>query len=304
MIKNTIKYPSFSHLKINSKEIKNDKLLKAFKALSDAEYTDIVAKEENIKSYRSSLKNEILKQRILVENGAKYSCCHIIKDVEIFSQDLVVKLNKGSYSKLCFVFDLENADFVGGINLKLEENAKAELVFIFLKGKNTVFDIHTDLDGENTDIKLEGAYYCSEDSDFDLNLEINHNCKNVSSNINMNGALSKNSIKSYKYCLDFPRGCSGSKGNENESVVALDEGFKNISVPILLVGEDEIEASHGASLEEPNNSTLDYIYSRGIDEGLAKFIYVNAKFSSAFDMMNDELKQYSKTRLEQIMREM
>lgn len=303
MLKNTIKYPSFSHLKINHKEIKNDSIIAAYDRLTSAECDNILIENKIKKRYKSSSKSEILKQRIIVADNSSYSCCHLINELEQFSQDISIELNENSFSKLCFVFDLEKADLTGGISLKLGKNAKAELVLIFLKGKNTIFDIHADLDGENSELALEGAYYCAENSDFDLNLEVNHNNKNVKSSINMNGVLSGNAVKSYKYCLDFPKGCSGSKGDEKENVVALSDSFRNTSVPILLVGEDEIEASHGASLEEANSSTLDYIYSRGIDEGLAKFIYVNAKFSLAFDMLNDELRAYSKDKLEKIMRE-
>ena len=106
--------------------------------------------------------------------------------------------------------------------------------------------------------------------------------------------------KSYKYTIDFPRGSTGSKGIESEKTIALTNNFKNTVVPVLLVGEDMIEAEHGAQLTEPDSAKLDYIYSRGIDKKMAEFMVVEAELSQSIDMFNEKGREYILERLEDI----
>ena len=71
-------------------------------------------------------------------------------------------------------------------------------------------------------------------------------------------------------------------------------------MPVLLVGEDMIEAEHGAQLTEPDPEKLDYIYSRGIDKKMAEFMVVEAELSNSIDMFNEKGRKYIYERLEDI----
>lgn len=304
MKKNIIKFPAFKHLKVNYKEITEEKLQNAYQALESNKAQVLTVDNDTVLFDKLSSAGMMFckNQDIVILDEQKFEYTILVNNSSLSALSHSLLLKNGVHAKLALVCDLEEGDFVGGIDAKLEDNATLDISFVFLKGSNLVYNIHVDLLGEGSKVNLEGAYFCSRNCDYDINLEVNHEGRASESLLNVNGILDNGSKKTFKYCLDFKRGAVESKGSEQETVVALGDDFNNTTVPILLVGEDSIEASHGATLEEPDEKVLDYIYSRGIDKESAYFICVNAKFASALDMLQSEAKEYALARLKEIMR--
>lgn len=61
-----------------------------------------------------------------------------------------------------------------------------------------------------------------------------------------------------------------SKTHQNAKIMVFDEFSKAIAKPILKIDENEIEASHGASVGKVSDETLFYLTSRGLTKEVAK----------------------------------
>lgn len=61
-----------------------------------------------------------------------------------------------------------------------------------------------------------------------------------------------------------------SKTHQNAKIMVFDEASKAIAKPILKIDENEIEASHGASVGKVSDETLFYLTSRGLPSKVAK----------------------------------
>lgn len=178
------------------------------------------------------------------------------------------------------------ADLLGRLSFSLSRGSRLVLVPVVLGGGHVTLDISCALRGKGASIEMCGGYLTAPESDYDLNLTVRHLAPETDSRLHMRGVLERASRKTYKYTLDFVPGTSGSSGEESEHVVALSEDFSNATVPVLLVGEDDITASHGATLTAPDDAMIDYILSRGIGRKQAEDIVVRAQLADAMSRLS------------------
>lgn len=299
---NELEFKTFNYLGVNEKIVEDEKLVKALKFLDGDFGQEIVLKDKSqitteydeMNGFAINRDNFVIKEDTPMEFGM------IMMGEMHQAHNFKIRLEKNARAKVYLLYDMYNSDLVGNYDIEIGENAKLEIAPVFLKGARTILDIQIHLKGENSQIHMEGGYVVGSHSDMDINMYAEHDHKDTSSLLNMNGILMDGAKKNYKYTIDFPRGSSGSKGIESEKTTALTDNFKNTVVPVLLVGEDMIEAEHGAQLTEPDQEKLDYIYSRGIDKKMSEFMVVEAELSNSIGMFNDKGREYIFERLEDI----
>ena len=83
-------------------------------------------------------------------------------------------------------------------------------------------------------------------------------------------------------------GCSGSVGAETETVLLLGERTSNISLPVILCDEDDVQGTHGATIGHVNADQLDYLASRGLDEAEIEALFFGAVYDLAASRAHTE----------------
>lgn len=162
---------------------------------------------------------------------------------------------------------------------KLEDGAKLNCVSVELGASNSVTNYRSDLNGYKSSKNLYSVYLGDKERKIDINYLINHYGKETKSSIETRGALLDKSNKIFKGTLDFKKGSSGSKGQEEEYAVLLSPKVRNRSVPILLCTEDDVEGQHAASAGKIDENKLFYLMSRGLSEKEAKKLIIEAAFN-------------------------
>lgn len=299
---NELEFKTFNYLKVNEKTIEDEKLEKAFKYLGkDFGKAEVIKEKAQIKERYEEIESwAVNRDNFTFVGGSPIDFGIYVSGEKDQAHNLKLTLEDNAKVKIFLIYNMYHKDLIGNFDIEIGENAELDFAPIFLLGGTTVLDIQIHLKGESSKIHMEGGYVVGENSDMDINMYCKHNHKDTNSLLNMHGILLDGARKSYKYTIDFPRGSSGSKGIESEKTVALTDNFKNTVVPVLLVGEDMIEAEHGATLTEPDDEKLDYIYSRGIQRELAEYMIVEAELSGATDMLSDKGKEIVFERLEEI----
>ncbi len=303
---NKILFPTFKHLNVNYKVVENEELKKGFEILNKK--SDNFSKDNatNAADFNGEpiIEDgwEVLCENLVVPAGEEVRKCLYFKDKEKQAHRFVVEVEEEANLSLCFLFDLNKRDLIGDFEFNVGKDANVDLAFMFLNGRNVIYSIRNNLIGESANVNMESGYYAADGSVYEIMSEVNHIAPETECDVNMNGVLDDGSEKTYKYCVNFPSGCFGSSGNETETVLALGTEFKNTTVPMLLVGEDSIEAAHGSTLEETNPAVTDYIKSRGIGDVTTEYIYVLSKLSKSLDMFDDELKERGCKIVEELIR--
>lgn len=141
--------------------------------------------------------------------------------------------------------------------------------------------VATDLRGDESQITIDTHYLGHGTQQRDFNYIVRHHGEKSESNLVANGVLAGKSRKVLRGTIDFIRGCCGSEGSENETVLLVDEGVRNKTVPTLLCNEDDVAGNHGATIGHIREEQLFYLTSRGLSPEAAERMFATAMIEQA-----------------------
>ncbi len=197
---------------------------------------------------------------------------------------------EGARVKLVKVQTLsENDRHADHVAAMVQKEAEVSVVLAELGGAQGVGNCNLHLAGEGAVGKLDTIYLGDGSRRLDLNYRIAFSGARAFGNIRTHGILHHTSRKIYRGTLDFLRGAKGAKGREEEYTTLLSPDVRNISVPLLLCGEDDVEGAHATSTGSLSERQVFYLMSRGLSEGQVKRILVEASFAPVLDRMGEAL---------------
>lgn len=172
-----------------------------------------------------------------------------------------------------------NSNHLDETRVTVEEGADANLILAELGAGNIVSECDISLQKEKSKAKLDSLYIGNRSKVIDMNYRIEYVGSCSEGFITAKGVLLDECRKTFKNTLDFVTGSYGSKGREEETVISLNDKAVNISAPLLLCGEDNVEGQHASNIGRLPESKLFYLMSRGLDEREAKKLMVEASFA-------------------------
>lgn len=186
----------------------------------------------------------------------------------------------------------ENALHIDAVAAQSEDRGAIDIILNELGSGRTAAACNILLAGRQSRGDLGGIYIGKKQEDMDLNYRIGFAAKETEGNITVRGALAGSAKKVLKSTLDFMTGASGSKGSEEETVLALSDKAVNLSAPLLLCGEDDVEGRHATSTGRPDSGMLHYLMCRGFDRKEAERLLVEASFTPLLNKIGvQEIKQ-------------
>jgi len=167
--------------------------------------------------------------------------------------------------------------FINNLYL-LEKHAKLRL-FEVNCGNASIAAFHMAiLEGEKALSSLEPLFVARGDTVLDLQYVVKHRANDSEGRVSGSGALLENSRSVFRGTIDIKRGAKGAKGSEHSNVLMLSESARADTIPSLLVGENQVEASHGATVGSIDEQKLFYLMSRGLTRDQSIRNIVQGKF--------------------------
>ncbi|MDU6265405.1 MAG: Fe-S cluster assembly protein SufD [Anaerocolumna aminovalerica] len=199
----------------------------------------------------------------------------------------------------------EDTLHLNDIGAVIENGGVINLVHTELGGSKAYNGCKADLKGSNSKINIETIYFGDKNRSIDMNYVMNHYGKNSNSQIHVNGALLDQSSKTFRGTIDFKKGAAGSIGQEEEYNLLFSPQIRNLTAPLILCEEENVEGKHGANSGKIDENKLFYMMSRGLDELSAKKLMIEAAFRPAmeqipFTNLQDQISEYVKERLNNI----
>ena len=176
-------------------------------------------------------------------------------------------------------------------HVELAEGAKAHFTAAELGGEKIIVHSYGKLAGNKAEMTEKAVYAAKGKQHLDLFYHIDHVGKETKAEIDVKGALSDESKKIFRGTLDFKRGCSGSVGDEGDYAIQLDPKTKNISLPLLLCTEDNVQGNHASSAGQLDSNTIYFLMSRGFSVEEARRIVVEALIRPIIDELDDSIKE-------------
>jgi Fe-S cluster assembly scaffold protein SufB len=199
----------------------------------------------------------------------------------------------------------EDGIHFNNIGAECGEGAKVRITQCELGASHAVNGIMAGLRGNESELTVDTIYLGDRERSLDFNYVANHYGKKSKSDMRVHGALLDNSRKIFRGTIDFKKGASGSEGAEGEYTLLFNKNIKNVSVPLILCGEEDVSGKHAANSGKIDEDKLFYLMSRGLSEGEAKKMMLEAWFHPVIDnipseTLREQVSLYVKERLKHV----
>ena len=257
---------------------------------------------------RLSLKNLIKNNSVSLSKTSDVLYC-VFDGNDFVSDRLNITLEKGCFANLLLVNYKGNTELE--FNLEDDSSLKIETLFVdanqslkmnanvannaqisayladFSEGvNNSVVTINLNGEGSSAFWKLASISKEKDKKTFDVS--IIHNATNTNGLSDNYGVSKDGGDLVFSGISHIKNGSKFSKTRQNAKIVVFDEGAIARARPILKIDENEIEASHGASVGTVNEDQIYYLTSRGIKEELAKQLISLGYIKPILDGFSDE----------------
>ena len=160
----------------------------------------------------------------------------------------------------------------GKIQANLGKNSKIIAYFADFSEEKNKLDVDINLNDENATCEWHLA-----------SLSANKDNKEIAVSIYHNHPLTFGRIDNYGVCKDEGRlvfsgishilkGCHQSKSHQNAKIVVFDDKCVAKAKPVLKIDENDIEASHAATVGKVSDEHIFYLTSRGLNLEEAKML--------------------------------
>ena len=233
------------------------------------EYVVIVAepfsKIKIIENASSELK-EIFRSKIVevfIEEGAKVT----YMDIQDF--------NDNAYS-----FNIKKAD--------VERDSEIKWIDCVFGSHLTKAETISELNAEGANVQNFGVFFGNSNEQFDIFTSAVHNAPRTFSNMLIKGALDNKSKAVYQGLIHITKDAPFSNGYQKEDTLLLSENAEVDPIPKLLIDNNNVRCTHGATIGEIDKEKLFYLMSRGLSEKQAKEEFVKGFFNPVIDQINEE----------------
>ena len=166
--------------------------------------------------------------------------------------------------------------YLNGIFVHQERNSQLITNTISLHGGITRNHLHVDLQGEHANAALFGLALTDKDQHCDNYTSIEHAAPACHSNQIFKNILDDNSTGAFTGKIHVMPGAKKTQAYQRNNSVLLTKVAKMNTKPQLVIDNDDVKCSHGATVGQVNEEALFYLQTRGINEKEARLMLMFA----------------------------
>ena len=119
-----------------------------------------------------------------------------------------------------------------------------------------------DLAGEGAVLKVQNATVTSVDKQFYQYTE--HSERHTSAQINNYGIVMKRGFCNFDVRNRINKGCHGSETHQTSRILTFDPKSRGKILPVLYIDDNDVKASHAATMGQPEADQIFYMQTRGL----------------------------------------
>lgn len=158
------------------------------------------------------------------------------------------------------------------INANLGKNSKIVVYFADFSVQKNKLDATINLNDEGATCEWHLASLSSNKDNKDIMVNIYHNHPSTFGRIDNYGVCKDEGKLQFSGISYILKGCHQSKSHQNAKIVVFDNNCVAKAKPILKIDENDIEASHAASVGKVSDEHIFYLTSRGLNLEEAKML--------------------------------
>ena len=226
---------------------------------------------------------------IAAEEGSKATVIEEISG-EGSHRSSVVEMSAAENSDVRFgsVQTLKNCRSYAYRRAAVGKDAKAEWLDISTGSSISRNETYSDLIGQGSKSSMFSFFFGHKEQQFDLLTKCTHVGRNTESLMMTSGALQGKSKAINQGFARIERKAYGANANQKAKILLLNEGAKAAPIPKLEIDNNEVAATHEASVGQIDYEDIFYIMSRGLDEKSARKLYVEGFFDQYASRIGSE----------------
>jgi len=155
-------------------------------------------------------------------------------------------------------------------------------------GKLTRSSVINLLQGEGAEAYNYGLFFGGKEQVFDLVAQNVHEVGNTTSNMLTKGALDGHARVIYRGLVKVCAGARNSNGYQKQETLLLSDNAEADIIPDLVIDNNEVKCSHGATIKRLGEDELFYLQSRGLDKKTAQGKLVEGFFEEMIRKLKHE----------------
>jgi len=166
--------------------------------------------------------------------------------------------------------------YLNGLFVRQERNSQLITNTISLHGGITRNHLHVDLQGEHANASLFGLSLTDKDQHCDNFTSIVHAKPSCHSNQIFKNVLDDSSTGAFSGRIHVMPGAKKTEAYQRNNSVLMTKAAKMNTKPQLVIDNDDVKCSHGATIGQVNEEALFYLQTRGINKDEARLMLMFA----------------------------
>ena len=174
-----------------------------------------------------------------------------------------VRIHVGKYAKVSILFwNKLSQSFICKQDICMKEGAQATIAYGELEDNEVSYDIQAVLSEQGADLSLFSATVSASKKHFEVSCV--HEVAHTSSNMEHYAVIKDDGDYFMKATGEVKKGAYESSTHQVTRVLTMSEKQKSEVIPLLLIDENDVKASHATSLGQPDENQLYYLQTRGL----------------------------------------
>ena len=160
--------------------------------------------------------------------------------------------------------------------ISIQKDGVLDAFFLVL---NQNLNIKVLLKGEKANSNIKCAYLSNKNNKLNINIQVIHEYKNTTSNQQIKGLSTDESIVSLTAGIEIPKNTNGCEGYQNHRGILLSDKTKIVATPQLEIWSDDVICSHGSAVGPLPEEEVYYLETRGIKRQNAEKLLLSSFFN-------------------------
>ena len=201
----------------------------------------------------------------------------------------IINLSKSSNLEIIKIYDDEINSYNLSLTLSIVKEKANFRSFALIKGSAfTRLEMHTLLEGENSNVDINGIYLSSGNQHHDLTSCVYHNVPNCKSSQIVKGVLGDMSTAVFQGKVRVEKLAQKTEAKQMSRAIMLSDKAISNSKPELEIYADDVICGHGATVGELDEDQIFYLSSRGVSKKKAKVILIDAFLNEMISLSTSE----------------
>lgn len=208
-----------------------------------------------------------------------------IKNVDDVTLNVVVSDNANFK---IFVINRSNIDTCFSMNIELEQDAYCQMGFLDLENAAFHWKQNVNLNKQGANFQILSGQLCMPNVKKVNAMEVLHKEGHTVGEMRNFAVLSNNGKYEMVANGNIEKGCAEAQSHQATRVLTLGQGHTAKVIPLLLIDENDVKASHALTIGQPDEEQLYYLQSRGLSTSQAMGLLSVGYFLPVINLIDDE----------------